>query len=271
MEYKEAGGVKKVTYPNGWEAYYAYRQNGALDKVAFKDPQNNLTNPYTFTYDGAGRLTQVSDAATGVTLNFTFDVASRLTAASSSYAGGFSSSYAYTKGGRLTSLTYSKSGWGTNVASAYAYRATGEHSTLTLPNADTVNYAYEDRGRLSSVRYVTDPASTTYCNSSSFTYDAAGRLATITHNFHDSGMKVSYEYDAIGNVTRSVQDSVENLYAYDELGRLTSWTEKEGDQVTREEVLLRRQRQYHARGEDRLHGEPRLRRRQPVHGQRFHL
>ncbi|MBN2025725.1 MAG: RHS repeat-associated core domain-containing protein [Actinobacteria bacterium] len=39
----------------------------------------------------------------------------------------------------------------------------------------------------------------------------------------------------MGNITRSVQDNVENLYTYDELCRLTSWTEKEGEQTLNEE------------------------------------
>ncbi len=236
VEYNEAGGVKKVVYPTGWEVYYAYLKNGALGKVAFRDPQGQVTSPYTFVYDGTGRLTQVSDSQTGVTLNFAFDSASRLVGASSNYAGGFTSSYAYTKGGRLTSLTYSRSAWGNGASTTYAYRDSVELSTLTLPSGDAVNYLYEDRGRLSSISYVTDPASNNYCNSSSFTYDAAARLASITHDFYDSGMKMSYEYDAIGNVTRVVEDNREELYAYDELSRLVSWTEKTEGQVTREET-----------------------------------
>ncbi|RJP30045.1 MAG: hypothetical protein C4536_10765 [Actinobacteria bacterium] len=48
-------------------------------------------------------------------------------------------------------------------------------------------------------------------------------------------MQIDYEYDAIGNITRAVEDGVEHLYTYDELSRLTSWTRKEGGQVTWEE------------------------------------
>ncbi len=168
--------------------------------------------------------------------DFAFDSASRLISASSSYAGGFTSSYAYTKGGRLTSLTYSRSAWGNNVSSAYAWRDTGELSTLTLPNGDTLKYLCEDRGRLSSVSYATDPGSSTCCNSSSFAYDAAGRVASVTHSFADGGLKTVYEYDPLGNIARTVEGETENLYAYDELSRLSSWTQKTDGQTTHEET-----------------------------------
>jgi RHS repeat-associated protein len=244
VEYNEAGGVKKVTYPDpdgpnnpllSWEVYYSYRSNGTLDKVAFRDPQGTVTNPYTFTYDGAGRMTQVSDSVTGITLNFTFDKASRLLTSASSYAGGFTSSYAYTKAGRLTSLGYSKSGWGSGTQVTYAYRGTGEQSTLALPNSyGSISYAYDDRGRLSTL-HNTVPAHPDVSHPTSLTYDAAGRVASVSSAFADSGSLVTYEYDAIGNVTCMVRGNVRNLYAYDELCRLTSWTEKTGGIVTRSE------------------------------------
>ncbi|NPV59214.1 MAG: DNRLRE domain-containing protein [Actinobacteria bacterium] len=99
IEYNEAGGVRKVVYPSGWETYYAYRQDGRLEKVAFKNPQGQVTSPYTFIYDGTGRITQVSDSETGDILSFSYDLATRLTSTNSNYGGGFSSSYAYSKGG----------------------------------------------------------------------------------------------------------------------------------------------------------------------------
>ncbi|NPV59215.1 MAG: hypothetical protein HPY75_06080 [Actinobacteria bacterium] len=98
-----------------------------------------------------------------------------------------------------------------------------------------MSYVYEDTGRPSSLRYLTDPGNSNYSNSTSFGYDGAGRLSAITHNFTDSGIKMGYEYNAIGNITKAVQDDTENLYTYDELSRLVSWTEKRGGQVVRSE------------------------------------
>ncbi|MEW6553514.1 MAG: DNRLRE domain-containing protein [Actinomycetota bacterium] len=244
VEYNEVGGVKKVTYPDpdgpnnpllSWEVYYAYRKNGTLDKVAFRDPQGNLTNPYAFTYDGAGRMTQVSDSATGITLNFSFDKASRLLSGSSSYAGGFTSTYAYTKAGRLTSLGYSKSGWGSGTQVTYAYRDTGEQASLTLPAGHgAISYAYDDQGRLSTL-HNSVPTSPNVSYPTSLTYDAAGRVASVSSAFADSGSLTEYTYDAIGNVTCMVQGNIRNLYAYDELCRLTSWTEKTAGLITASE------------------------------------
>jgi RHS repeat-associated protein len=60
-------------------------------------------------------------------------------------------------------------------------------------------------------------------------------VASVSSAFADSGSLTEYAYDAIGNVTCMVRGNVRNLYAYDELCRLTTWTEKTGSQVTAEE------------------------------------
>jgi RHS repeat-associated protein len=106
--------------------------------------------------------------------------------------------------------------------------------TILSNKSGAISYAYDDQGRLSALHH-TVPASPNVSYPASLTYDAAGRVASVSSAFADSGSLVTYEYDAIGNVTRSVQDNIENLYAYDELCRLTTWTEKTGGQVTAEE------------------------------------
>jgi len=232
VEYNEAGGVKKVVYPNGWETYYSYRMDGRVDMIAFKSPQGQVTNS-GLQYDNAGNPFLVYDQ-TGY-LYFTYDKASRLKTLYDPLAGGFTSTYTYSKAGKLTAEQYSKSGWGPNVSVSYGYRDTGEPYWLGLPGNRSINYVYDDRGRLSTRYIVPDASSSNLNNSSSFSYDAAGRLSLISHNFQGQACQVKYEYDQVGNITKMTQDSREDTYTYDELCRLTSWVEKDSVQKINDE------------------------------------
>src|SRR5208283_4374681 len=68
---------------------------------------------------------------------------------------------------------------------------------------------------------LTTPAGTT-----TYTYDAASRLVTVTD---PHGSVTTYSYESRGNLTgRSLPDGVTSVYAYDQLDRLISQVSTDG-------------------------------------------
>ena len=94
----------------------------------------------------------------------------------------------------------------------------GQVDTVSVPGRAPTTFGYDSRGRLESVLQTdgTDTRSTTY------TYDAAGFVATVTDSL---ARTTSYQYDRVGRVTR--QNYPDGRYVdfdYDEDGNLVSVT-----------------------------------------------
>jgi RHS repeat-associated protein len=117
--------------------------------------------------------------------------------------------------------------WVEKTSTAYAYDTLGQLQTLTTftiaePNETitaTVAYTYDAAGRLASVRDENhDAANTTYA------YDPAGRVATVTQTLSTASggsITTQYSYDIHGNLT-GVTDPNGNLtqYTFDDFGRI---------------------------------------------------
>ena len=83
---------------------------------------------------------------------------------------------------------------------------------------DSVEYFYDNRGRLDSMAYGTGPEARTR----SFAYNLQGYPSRLTD---EAGRVFEFEYDAAGRRTRTLlPDSQEILFAYDSSGNLDSLT-----------------------------------------------
>lgn len=90
----------------------------------------------------------------------------------------------------------------------------GRTSRVTLPEIEPTNYTYDARGRIDTI----SQAGRIVRNS----YDAAGRLATITDPL---GRVTRFEYDAADRITKQTQpDSTFILFRYDIAGNLVGLT-----------------------------------------------
>ncbi len=250
--YDAAGQRTSVTNANGKTTTYAYDAVGNL--LTSTDPLNRTT---TYTYDLAGRMTSEIDARS-VTMSYSYDAAGQLTGMT--FPGG-SATYDYDDLGRriemldgtgLTTWTYDAASRVTAVASpqgtlGYTYNAAGQRSAMTLPGSRTLTYAYDSGGRLDSV---TDWASRTISFDydvngnrtlikrpngvdSTYSYDAANRLAAIVHA--DSGGTIesfSYTLDAVGNRTAVTSSAGTESYTLDALNRITAVTYPGGPTVS---------------------------------------
>jgi len=113
-----------------------------------------------------------------------------------------------------------------DVLTLCAYDALGNLTNIqssTLPSfQSSISYAYDlaNQRTFSCLQIGTQQSAL----SNSYFYDALGRVTGITNNF----IAATYSYDSLGNLTgknvRTIgnQYSVENLYGYDSLDRLSS-------------------------------------------------
>ncbi|NGY04308.1 RHS repeat-associated core domain-containing protein [Solimonas terrae] len=188
------------------ESYtYDTGSNGIGHLSRIDDP----TGSTVFSYDAAGNLTQqvATILSTAYTTSWTYDTAGRLT--DMVYPGGTHLKYTYDSAGRLASLKLAD---GTVIANGFLYEpatdrpyawhwgnglnrlvtldSDGRVTELASPAIQDLGYAYNNTDTIASI---TDNISAS--QTSSFTYDAASRLLSVTK----SGDNQSFTYDTVGN------------------------------------------------------------------------
>ncbi|CAK8718667.1 hypothetical protein GCAAIG_08125 [Candidatus Electronema halotolerans] len=102
---------------------------------------------------------------------------------------------------------------GRTVTAAYD-PATLLTTSVEIPGLSPTNYAYDSKGRLTSV--------TTDTRTAAFSYDAQGFLASQTD---PEGRSTSYSHDAVGRVTAITRpDTTTVQFSYDSNGNMTALT-----------------------------------------------
>ncbi|MFT4048630.1 MAG: hypothetical protein QM648_02190, partial [Solirubrobacterales bacterium] len=266
--------LTKITRPTGEQINLAYDTAGrqktttssdGVTTIGYSGDTGNLTSitgPFgenlAFTYDGSlpTSSTQSGEVAGTAAVEYNNDlVVSKIS------AGGASATYGYDADGLLTSagaLTLERSAGNgllaaTEVGGAreeLTYNTYGEPSadSTTLPGGAEISVTYErDAGGRITAKHETTSAGT---HETDYTYDAAGRLATVERN---GVQTAAYSYDDNSNrtsVTRGSGPSAETTtstyndrdqltssgdisYAYNANGELTNKTDGgTGDETT---------------------------------------
>lgn len=212
----------------GVETTFDYNNYGNLIKATLKEL--GLTS--SAAYDNASRLTSAIDAL-GRTTKYVYDNNDNLT--SNTDAAGHTTSYDYDANDNLTSITNAKGGvtsmsydnvtdWLTSMAfygaiKRYAYNNDGTLATYTKPDGTTLNYSYDDLGRV------------TYDGINSYSYDSNLRLKSVS----GGDKTLSFTYDGFGRITQTDCGGHTNTYSYDKNGNRTSInnTTYEYDQLNR--------------------------------------
>lgn len=259
--YDAAGQVTSVSDALGNVTIFGYDAAGRQASVT--DPLGNSSQNG---YDTAGHLVNVTDA-NGVVTHFEYDALGRLTAVVENYRPGFQSSaetnvrteYTYdANGNRLTIVDAN------NHVTTFTYDALNRLFQEADPLGNTWQYGYDAVGNRVSV-YDANNILTTYAFDAanqltdidypgtsedvSFTYDAAGRRASMTDGLGTTtwayddlnrptaindpfGAIVGYSYDSAGNRTGlTYPDGKVVSYVYDPANRLTDVTDW-NDQTT---------------------------------------
>jgi RHS repeat-associated protein len=241
-EYDELGRRVSEVDQAGRRTELGYDAVGRLVQVT--DALEGVTR---FTYDELGNRTSQTDT-NGHTTRFTYDVMGRLI--SRELPGGATESFVYDPagnpvaktdfGGETTTYTYDANnrltsrGYPDGSGVSFTYTPMGRRATVTESRGVTT-YSYDERARLVSVaspegqilRYGWDPAGNRTqvtvdlgdqgSHSTHYTYDALGRMTTVT----DPRAGVyTYGYDAAGRqISLSYPNGVETTWTYDGMGR----------------------------------------------------
>jgi RHS repeat-associated protein len=209
--YDAAGNLQTLTDYNGKTTTYAY---DALNRLLSRTPDPSLTDrPETFTYTPTGKRATMTDASG--TTNYTYDAQNRLQTKA-------------TPQGTLT-YTYDTAGNVASMASADA-------------NGVSVVYAYDSLNRLSKVVDNRLPANQ---NTTTYSYDAAYNLATVTY---PNGLQSTFTYDDLNRLNSL--NATKAAYSYTlgpagnresavELGgRTVNWTYDGVYRLTNEAISL---------------------------------
>jgi RHS repeat-associated protein len=220
FEFDSADRLVRKILPDGSITAFTYTPGGRSASVL---DQRGLTS---YSYDATGRLIRLTQPGIG-DIEYAYDLLNRLTRITTP---GGSTLYNYDSLGRLADV--SMSGGNTD----YAYDLAGNLTRLNQANGVAGMFVYDQNNRLTSLIYEKD---TQALGSFSYTYTPSGRRATIAEtgaatsfNYDRVGRLTQeirtgtnpfirqYEYDAAGNRTRLLADSVETLYSYDANDRL---------------------------------------------------
>ncbi|MBI3675384.1 MAG: RHS repeat protein, partial [Proteobacteria bacterium] len=158
-----------TTFPDATTEQLSYDADGdVLTKL------NRSGQTLTFTYDALDRLaTKLMPASpSNITTTWTYDLAGRITNLSDTP--GNQLAYSFDTAMRVTSVATTIPGLSGAKTISYQYDVAGNRTRLTWPDAYYVNYSYDTLGRMS---WATDSGSTTLAT---FSYNPLSRLTNIS-------------------------------------------------------------------------------------------
>jgi RHS repeat-associated protein len=221
--YDAQGNQTNLTDPNGGQTTFTYDAQG--NETSRTLP---LGQTETFGYDAQGREIEHTDFEGNVTDSvFASD---GFLSALDEFAVGHNPStsapdetvaYQYDALGRTVETTDSS---GTTFV---VYDAQGDRTQVSSPEG-VLNYVYDDFGRVVQ-RFTSAAASPdTPVNDFRYTYDALGRLASVTVDERNGVMlstpeTTTYQYDLLGGLIRqTAPNGVVTTYAYNSTGHVTT-------------------------------------------------
>jgi len=230
LGYDPEGKITSALAPDGSASFGSYDGQGNPSSV-----RDQLGNQINIVYGAAGRMLSFTDRLDNAT-TFTLDSNQNTTAIT--YADGTSEQAARDIHGRVTSYT-NRRGHQTTMS----YNGKGLLTNKTYADGTQINYSYDShrnligttvsgsattlvrRGRTLArafSRPLSSASSAAPNGTTSFTYDAADRVTSVTY---PSGGSLQYTYNSSGQ-RASMTDQAGNKvnYAYDQAGRLSQIT-----------------------------------------------
>ncbi|MGB5687122.1 MAG: DUF6531 domain-containing protein, partial [Candidatus Electrothrix sp.] len=235
-EHHDPGGVLKRSLTYEYDAFNRLRKSINPDGTFIlreTDDNGNLTaltdalgRTTAFLYDALNRLTQETRPDTGVA-QFGYDRADN--PAQTIDPENTITTYTHDDFSGLRNRASQDSG-----ATSYDYDAAGNLTSRIDAEGTTVQYTYDALNRPLTVSF--NPPDT--AQNLTFTYDEAaalhgkGRLTSLS----DAGGGISWQYNALGNVTRESRTTdgiaYHTVYAYNDRNEITGITYPTGTQVT---------------------------------------
>ena len=195
--YTDAKQVESVSYDYSLRGLtpvqkleYSYYPDGLLETLTWKNGTSTVAS-WTYEYDGAGRLTGVTNGFSETT-SYTFDDEGKLLTQSN-------------QNGTSTSNTWNHAtGWMTEISNKLSGTAFAEYDLVYDSGSDTV-------GNLTGVTELST-------DTVSYGYDALYRLTSAARTGSNS-YSTSYTYDLVGNIT---QVNGSSFASYDNSNKFSS-------------------------------------------------
>lgn len=269
--YDGNGNLIKTLYPDNTETTYAYDgedrvttityANGATNKFEY-DALGRVTkqidamgNFITFKYDALGNVLQKFDTNGNLIAGYKYDAMQHVIEAVDYFNNKVSSSYSqlglleqttdplervsrfkYDKLGRLTEAIDALNG-----ISKQGYDAEGNTKDFTDPNQNTTTLKRDKAGNLTQIKTASESTTNYLYNANglltketngrgqerSYTYRKDGQVKTIT----DEIGVITYAYDNNGNVISIDESGQKATMVYDEMNRLSSYTDTMGNTI----------------------------------------
>ena len=193
---------------------YTYWPTGLLETATLPD-----SSTITYTYDGAHRLTRITDSA-GNYINYTLDALGNRTA-DNTYDPTSTLRRAHTRVFNTLSQLYqdiNAAGTAT-VTTTLAYGAQGNQTSIDAPLSRNTGKTFDALNRLGQI---TDPNS----GITQLSYDANDNLASVKDPLN---LTTTYTHNGFGDVTQLVSpDTGTRLSTYDSGGNLKTATDARG-------------------------------------------
>ncbi|MDB6174133.1 MAG: hypothetical protein JWL59_3444 [Chthoniobacteraceae bacterium] len=246
-EYDGRGRLKKWTDPMGQAWIYQYDGVGNIldiedalhghyvmtyDVRGLRLTEKNQDQlVWTYTYDELGRLkTEVEP--TGITRTLYYDAAGRLFYAQ--FSTGRQSLLSYDNNDNVLSVTRIDGQTGQSTATNLGYDVLDRPYSSTDAFGQTVGYAYDALGRLTTLTY---PGNRPLSQE----FDNLGRLVRQSTAANWGGHVLTYQWDKEGRLTsQTYPNGISRTATYDELGRQTAlgYTDGKGTPATADDSVL---------------------------------
>ena len=207
--------VDKVTDAKGTDYRYTYNQIGQLisEELPYKAQETSVSNAE---YDPAGNLVRAINAL-GQKQDYGYDSRGRLLSVTQ-YAEGdkeIKTLYGYDKAGRLLTVRKGVTNDGDKSSQklSYEYSGLGDLLKETDESGNSTYFEYDKEGQV--IKQTDRNGIVT-----NFTYDGLGRLIGKKNSKDGNENALSYEYDLLGTLIRTSDETGTTDYSYDELARV---------------------------------------------------
>jgi YD repeat-containing protein len=205
--YDEKGNLESITYPDSTQEHYLYDAKGNISQST-----NRRGTPITYTYDANGLVLR-KEYADGTSVAYTYNAIGDLTSVTDQTG---ITSFTYYSNHGLKRITYPGGRF-----LEFSYDSAGRRISSVDQLGYTLNYAYDDKGQLSSIQGLVR-----------YSYDEKQRLVRKELG---NGVYTTYKYDLADNLIQLINYSSENAilsrfdYSYNSLGNRISMSTLDGD------------------------------------------
>jgi RHS repeat-associated protein len=205
--YDEKGNLESITYPDSTQEHYLYDAKGNISQST-----NRRGTPISYSYDANGLVLR-KEYADGTSVAYTYNAIGDLTSVTDQTG---ITSFTYDSNHGLKRITYPGGRF-----LEFSYDSAGRRISSVDQLGYTLNYAYDDKGLLSSIQGLVR-----------YSYDEKQRLVRKELG---NGVYTTYKYDLADNLIQLINYSSENAilsrfdYSYNSLGNRISMSTLDGD------------------------------------------